>query len=202
MKTIEKPKMTCLQLTMAVMLNMLGSSIILMPTKLAEVGTMSILAWLVTISGATTIAYVFAKCGMFSKKSGGIGGYAAYAFGKSGSFIANFSYGVSLIIANLTIAISIVGYLMVLFEWNLTPLEMGIASIIVIWLCSLPNIRGARFIGQLSHFSSYGILIPHRDRLELVLGRPLHRRLEPAEPLALRRHLRRHLHDALGLPRP
>ena len=53
MKTIEKPKMTCLQLTMAVMLNMLGSSIILMPTKLAEVGTMSILAWLVTISGAT-----------------------------------------------------------------------------------------------------------------------------------------------------
>ena len=82
--SVEKPKMTCLQLTMAVMLNMLGSSIILMPTKLAEVGTMSILAWLVTISGATTIAYVFAKCGMFSKKSGGIGGYAAYAFGKSG----------------------------------------------------------------------------------------------------------------------
>ena len=28
MKTIEKPKMTCLQLTMAVMLNMLGSSIL------------------------------------------------------------------------------------------------------------------------------------------------------------------------------
>ena len=202
MKTIEKPKMTCLQLTMAVMLNMLGSSIILMPTKLAEVGTMSILAWLVTISGATTIAYVFAKCGMFSKKSGGIGGYAAYAFGKSGSFIANFSYGVSLIIANLTIAISIVGYLMVLFEWNLTPLEMGIASIIVIWLCSLPNIRGAPALALLELRHPDSDPDPHRDRLELVLGRPLHRRLEPAEPLALRRHLRRHLHDALGLPRP
>lgn len=160
MALIEKPKMTCLQLTMAVMLNMLGSSIILMPTKLAEVGTQSILAWLVTISGATAIAYTFAKCGMFSRKSGGLGGYASYAFGKSGSFIANFSYGVSLIIANLTIAISIVGYVMVLFEWNLSPLEMGLASIFVIWLCSLPNIGGARFIGQLSHFSNYGILIP------------------------------------------
>ena len=160
MASIEKPKMTCLQLTMAVMLNMLGSSIILMPTKLAEVGTQSILAWLVTISGATAIAYTFAKCGMFSRKSGGLGGYASYAFGKSGSFIANFSYGVSLIIANLTIAISIVGYVMVLFEWNLSPLEMGLASIFVIWLCSLPNIGGARFIGQLSHFSNYGILIP------------------------------------------
>lgn len=160
MTTNTKPKMTCLQLTMAVMLNMLGSSIILMPTKLAEIGTMSILAWFVTIAGATTIAYTFAKCGMFSRKSGGIGGYAAYAFGKSGSFLANFSYGLSLVIANLTIAISIVGYLMVLFEWNLTPLEMGIASIIVIWVCSLPNIGGARFIGHLSHFSSYGIIIP------------------------------------------
>ena len=158
--SVEKPKMTCLQLTMAVMLNMLGSSIILMPTKLAEIGTMSILSWVVTITGATAISYVFAKCGMFSRKRGGLGGYAAYAFGKSGSFLANFSYGLSLIIANLTIAISIVGYLIVLFEWELTPLEMGLASIAVIWICSLPNIGGARFIGQLSHFSSYGILIP------------------------------------------
>ena len=160
MTTIQKPKMTCFQLTMTVMLNMLGSSIILMPTKLAEVGTLSVLAWFVTVSGATAIAYTFAKCGMLSRKSGGLGGYAAYAFGQSGSFLANFSYGVSLIIANLTIAISIVGYVMVLFDWNLTPLEMGIASIVVIWLCSLPNIGGARFIGSLSHFSSYGILIP------------------------------------------
>ncbi|MBP3437721.1 MAG: putrescine-ornithine antiporter [Sutterella sp.] len=160
MTTIQKPKMTCTQLTMAVMLNMLGSSIILMPTKLAEIGTMSILSWFVTITGATTIAYVFAKCGMFSRRSGGMGGYASYAFGKSGSFLANFSYGVSLIIANLTIAISIVGYVMVLFDWNLTPLEMGLASMAVIWLCSIPNIKGARFIGSLSHFASYGITIP------------------------------------------
>ena len=160
MKTIEKPKMTCMQLTMAVMLNMLGSSIILMPTKLAEIGTMSILSWIVTISGATTIAYVFAKCGMYSRRTGGMGGYASYAFGKSGSFLANFSYGVSLVIANLTIAISIVGYLMVLFECSLTPLQMGLASIAIIWLCSLPNIKGARFIGALSHYSSYGIILP------------------------------------------
>lgn len=155
-----KPKMTCLQLTMAVMLNMLGSSIILMPTKLAEVGTQSLLAWFVTVTGATAIAYVFAKCGMFSRKRGGLGGYASYAFGKSGSFLANFSYGVSLVIANLTIAISIVGYAVVFFEIQLSPLEIGLASIFVIWLCTLPNIGGARFIGQLSHFASYGILIP------------------------------------------
>lgn len=160
MKKNESGKMTCLQLTMVVMLNMLGASIILMPTKLADIGSQSILSWIVTIAGASTIAYVFAKCGMFSRRSGGMGGYASYAFGKSGSFLANFSYGVSLVIANLTIAISIVGYLIELFNWDLSPLEMGMMSILVIWICSLPTLRGARFIGAMSHYSSYGILIP------------------------------------------
>ncbi len=47
---------------------------------------------------------------MFSRKSGGMGGYAEYAFGKSGNFMANYTYGVSLLIANVAIAISAVGY--------------------------------------------------------------------------------------------
>ena len=153
-------KMTWLQLAMTVMLNMMGSSIILMPTKLAEIGAVSIFAWVLTIAGATSMAYVFAKCGMFSRKSGGLGGYASYAFGKSGSFLANFSYGSSLIIANLTIAISMVGYLMVLFDWTLTPLQMGLLSIVILWFGSLPNLGGARVIGYVAQWASYGILIP------------------------------------------
>lgn len=56
------------------------------------------------------LAWAFAKCGMFSRKSGGMGGYAEYAFGKSGNFMANYTYGVSLLIANVAIAISAVGY--------------------------------------------------------------------------------------------
>ncbi|MEA5948427.1 NAD-binding protein, partial [Salmonella enterica subsp. enterica serovar Anatum] len=35
---------------------------------------------------------------------------AEYAFGKSGNFMANYTYGVSLLIANVAIAISAVGY--------------------------------------------------------------------------------------------
>ncbi|MDI8107025.1 hypothetical protein MJN85_31695, partial [Salmonella enterica subsp. enterica serovar Anatum] len=41
-----------------------------------------------------------------SRKSGGMGGYAEYAFGKSGYFMANYTYGVSLLNANVAIAIS------------------------------------------------------------------------------------------------
>ena len=36
------------------------------------------------------LAYVFAKCGMYSKKGGSMGGYAEYSFGKAGNFLANY----------------------------------------------------------------------------------------------------------------
>ena len=38
-----------------------------------------------------------------------MGGYAEYSFGKAGNFLANYTYGVSLIFANTAIAISAVG---------------------------------------------------------------------------------------------
>ena len=152
--------MTCLQLTSSVMLNMLGAAIIFMPTKLAEIGTLSILSWIVTIIGATTISYVFSRCGTFSRHRGGLGGYSSYAFGKSGSFLANYTYAISLLIANLTIAISIVGYFMVLFGWKLSPVEAGAASFLILVICSIPVAGGASIVGRLCNFSSLGILIP------------------------------------------
>lgn len=106
---MSKPKsnkMGVVQLTILTMVNMMGSGIIMLPTKLSEVGTISIISWLVTAVGSMALAWAFAKCGMFSRKSGGMGGYAEYAFGKSGNFMANYTYGVSLLIANVAIAIS------------------------------------------------------------------------------------------------
>ena len=91
-------KVSVLQLTIMTTINMMGSGIIMLPTKLAEVGTISILSWVITVLGSTALAYAFAKCGRFSRKSGGMGGYAEYAFGKPGNFMANYTYAVSLLI--------------------------------------------------------------------------------------------------------
>lgn len=66
-------KMGVVQLTILTAVNMMGSGIIMLPTKLAEVGTISIVSWLVTAVGSMALAYAFAKCGMFSRKSGGMG---------------------------------------------------------------------------------------------------------------------------------
>ena len=67
----SKNKMSVLQLTILTAVNMMGSGIIMLPTKLAEVGTVSILSWLVTAVGSMALAYAFAKCGMYSAAAAG-----------------------------------------------------------------------------------------------------------------------------------
>lgn len=62
-------KMSVLQLTILIAVNMMGSGIIMLPSKLAQVGALSIDSWLVTAVGSMALAYVFAKCGMYSKKA-------------------------------------------------------------------------------------------------------------------------------------
>ena len=64
-------KMSLLQLTFITAANMMGAGIIMLPTKLAEVGTISILSWLVTALGSLALSITFARCGMFSTKDGG-----------------------------------------------------------------------------------------------------------------------------------
>ena len=152
--------MTVTQLTFLTALSMMGSGIIMLPTKLAEVGTFSIVSWLVTATGSTALAYAFAKCGMLSRKSGGMGGYAEYAFGKSGSFIANTLYAFSLLIANIAMAISAVGYASVLFNWQTSPLQTGLLTVALLWICSAVNFRGARLTGLVSNMTAWCAIIP------------------------------------------
>ena len=153
-------KIGVVQLTILTMVNMMGSGIIMLPTKLAEIGTISIVSWLVTAVGSTTLAYAFAQCGMFSKKSGGMGGYAEYSFGKAGNFMANYTYGVSLVIANTAIAISAVGYGSELFGATLSPLSIALWTIFTLWLATVLNFGGARITGNISSFTIWGVIIP------------------------------------------
>ena len=153
-------KIGVVQLTILTMVNMMGSGIIMLPTKLAEIGTISIVSWLVTAVGSTALAYAFAQCGMFSKKSGGMGGYAEYSFGKAGNFMANYTYGVSLVIANTAIAISAVGYGSELLGATLSPLSIALWTIFTLWLATVLNFGGARITGHISSFTIWGVIIP------------------------------------------
>ena len=153
-------KIGVVQLTILTMVNMMGSGIIMLPTKLAEIGTISIVSWLVTAVGSTALAYAFAQCGMFSRKSGGMGGYAEYSFGKAGNFMANYTYGVSLVIANTAIAISAVGYGSEFLGATLSPLSIALWTIFTLWLATILNFGGARITGNISSFTIWGVIIP------------------------------------------
>ena len=155
-----KNKMSVLQLTILTAVNMMGSGIIMLPTKLAQVGALSIVSWLITAVGSMCLAYAFAKCGMYGRKGGGMGGYAEYSFGKAGNFMANYTYGVSLLIANIAIAISAVGYAATFADATLTPLMTGIYTIFTLWLSTGFNFGGASITGRVSSFTVWGVIAP------------------------------------------
>ena len=155
-----KNKMSVLQLTILTAVNMMGSGIIMLPTKLAQVGALSIVSWLITAVGSMCLAYAFAKCGMYGRKGGGMGGYAEYSFGKAGNFMANYTYGVSLLIANIAIAISAVGYAATFADATLTPLMTGIYTIFTLWLATVLNFGGASITGRVSSFTVWGVIEP------------------------------------------
>ncbi len=156
----DKSKMSVGQLTLVTAINMMGSGIIMLPTQLAKVGTMSILSWLVTAVGSMALAYGFAQCGMFSHKSGGMGGYAEYSYGKAGSFMANYSYGLSLVIANVAIAIAAVGYGSVFLGVSPSPILVGLWTIFTLWLATVLNFKGASVSGKISSITVWGAIIP------------------------------------------
>ncbi|WP_447763962.1 putrescine-ornithine antiporter [Pseudomonas reinekei] len=153
-------KMSVGQLTMLTAVNMLGSGIILLPSKLAEVGGISILSWLITATGSVALAYAFARCGMLSRKTGGMGGYAEYTFGKAGNYITNYTYGLSLLIANVAISITAVGYIQELFHIQLDSLQVGLATIALLWITTFANFGGARITGRIGAVTVWGVIAP------------------------------------------
>ena len=112
----QQKKMSLMQLTFIVAVNMMGSGIIMLPTNMAKVGAISLLSWIVTALGSMAIAYGFAQAGLFNQRPGGMAAYAEDAYGKSGYFLTFFLYFLSLAVGNVAIAISAVGYLAVLLS--------------------------------------------------------------------------------------
>lgn len=156
-----KHKMSLVQLTILTMVNMMGSGIIMLPAKLAQVGSISILSWLITATGSLALAYAFAQCGRYTKNQvGGMGAYAEYSFGKAGSFLTNYTYAVSLVIANVAISITAVGYFASLMGWTLSPVQVAMWTIGFIWLTTVPNFFGPKITGRIGSITVWGVILP------------------------------------------
>ena len=159
---IEQPKkITLMQLTFIVAVNMMGSGIIMLPTNMAQVGAISLLSWIVTALGSMAIAYGFAQAGLFNERPGGMSAYAEDAYGKSGYFLVFFLYFLSLAIGNVAIAISALGYLASFFPvLSSTPIATCVGVIALLWLTTVANFGGPGVTGRIGSITVWGVIIP------------------------------------------
>src|SRR5512138_494218 len=154
-------KMTMMQLTVVVAVNMMGSGIIMLPTNMAKVGAISLLSWIVTALGSMAIAYAFAQAGVFNTRRGGMAAYAEDAYGKDGYFLTFLLYFFSLAIGNVAIAISAVGYMAGFFPaMSATPIATCVSVIALIWLTTVANFGGPSVTGKIGAITVWGVIVP------------------------------------------
>lgn len=156
-----KKKMNVVQLTFIVMVNMMGSGIIMLPSNMAKVGAISLTSWLVTALGSLAIAWGFAQAGIFNQRPGGLAAYAEDAYGKNGYFQVFFLYFLSLAIANVAVAISALGYLSSFFPGlTSTPVMTALGVIALLWITTVANFGGPSVTGKIGSVTVWGVILP------------------------------------------
>ena len=121
-----------MQLTFIVAVNMMGSGIIMLPSNMAKVGAISLLSWIVTALGSMAIAYGFAQAGLFNRAKAVLQPMPRTHTARRDISNVFFIYFISLIIANVAIAISAVGYLASFIPWlSSTPIATCIGVIVL-----------------------------------------------------------------------
>jgi putrescine:ornithine antiporter len=148
-------------LTVLVAVNIMGSGIIMLPSNMAKIGSISILSWLVSAIGAMALAYSFAVAGYLVPRSGGISLYAEEGHGKSGFFMTSYNYFFCLVVGDIAIAVSAIGYLSSFIPWlGSTPVHTCIGVIASLWLTTIANFWGARITSRFNSVSVWGVIIP------------------------------------------
>lgn len=145
------PKAKKLSFLMAVCLvlgNMVGSGIFLLPSSLAPYGSVGLLGWLVSATGAIFIALTFAFLARSLPRTGGIYAYTRAGFGDYAGFLVAWGYWVAIWAGNAAIAVAMVGYLSYFVPALADhPLWGALTATGAIWLLVGVNLRGVREAG-------------------------------------------------------
>jgi len=153
-------KMSLTQATMSVAGNMIGTGVFLLPANLAQVGSISILGWLVATLGVAALGLAFAKLGELNPQAGGPYAYARDFLGPFAGFQTNYVYWFGSWIGNIAIAVAAVGYLSELVPGISSPPMSVIVTAGAIWLFTFANILGPRAVGALQTWTVALGLIP------------------------------------------
>jgi APA family basic amino acid/polyamine antiporter len=157
----KRGKLGLWMLTALVAGNMIGSGIFMLPAALAHYGSISILAWVLTATGAIFLALVFCKLSELIPKTGGPYTYCRIAFGDFVGFQVAYNYWVALCVGNAAIVVAFVGYLGVFWpELNAEPMLSFLVKAGLVWLLTVVNILGVRNAGMLQLVTTVLKILP------------------------------------------
>lgn len=160
MASLEAKKMGLLGASSLVVANMVGTGLFLLPSSLANIGSISIFGWIVAAIGASALGLVFAHLGMVEPQAGGPYAYARDHLGPFAAFQTNFLYWGANVIGNVAIAVSVTGYLAVFFPVLKSPWFANACSAAIIWFFIWLNTRGANVVGHFTTVSTVAGILP------------------------------------------
>jgi arginine:agmatine antiporter len=128
--------------------NLIGSGIYLLPATLATIGSISIFGWVIAAIGALVLAGVFSLMMIVRPTEDGLADIVRAALGPYWGFQSSLLYWLACWLANIAIALAVVGYLTVPFPVLDQPLSSATATVAVIWLLTGIAMLGPRAIGR------------------------------------------------------
>jgi arginine:agmatine antiporter len=140
--------------------NIIGAGVFLLPASLAQVGSVSLVGWVIATLGAFATTAVFAGLGAISGSLEGMVGYVDEGVGRFAGFAVAAVYWMGSWVAIVAISVSVAGYFAVFFPALATPLGLALTAAAAIWLFTLVNLVGARTAARLSGVSLVAGLLP------------------------------------------
>lgn len=157
---VERRKMGLFPATLMVAGNMMGSGVFMLPANLASYGSICLIGWLISTSGAIMLALVFAKLASLDPAAGGPYAYARKAFGNYIGYQTNLVYCVANVVSNVGICVAAIGYMTHFFPALANPYMAVCAEILVIWLLTSVNMLGADCVGVIQAIATLVKLVP------------------------------------------
>lgn len=140
--------------------NLVGSGAFMLPSGLANYGSISLLSWIFTSTGALILALIFAKFSMKFHATGGPHVFAGEAFGPHVSFFVAWGYWMLTWIGNAAIVVAMYGYLSDLSDGRLNSIELFFIGLCVLFLITLVNLRGIKEASFIQNLVTLLKLVP------------------------------------------
>ncbi|MGE5358684.1 MAG: amino acid permease [Bacteroidales bacterium] len=141
--------------------NMIGSGIFLLPASLAPYGLNSVVAWVLSATGALAVAIVLSRLSRAFPHGGGPYAYTHAAFGPLAAFLVAWGYWINVWVGNAAIATGAVSYL--------TPFVPRIGRdphfsagvvVAILWILTAVNCVGVRAAGWVQGVTTVLKILP------------------------------------------